>query len=114
MKLQPLLLATFLAATTTSPQLHAQLFASSPILNQTIPDGDLVGLSHNLTISAPLEFLVTDITVGLHLTGESVGDLYGQLFHDGHLAVLLNRVGRTSGNLFRSEERRVGKECRSR
>ncbi len=74
---------------------HAQMVYGSMMVEQMIPDGDLAGMSQSITINAPANVGVAGVTVTLNITGDSMGDLYGSLFHNGKLAVLLNRVGRT-------------------
>ncbi len=62
-----------------------------------IPDGDLSGLVQSIT---PGTFIVTldSITVTLNSTGGWNGDLYAYLWHGGEISVLVNRIGRTTGN----------------
>lgn len=69
-------------------------------LNKVIPDGQFTGVSdtENLSFGDPLFANITDVKVILNISGGFNGDLYAYLVHDGGFAVLLNRVGRTSGN----------------
>jgi subtilisin-like proprotein convertase family protein len=62
-----------------------------------IPDGSFTGWSdtHNLA-GAPSS--ITDVSVSLNLSGGWNGDLYAYLVHSSGFAVLLNRVGRETGN----------------
>lgn len=62
-----------------------------------IPDGNLSGWSDTRTLSG-YSGLITDLNVSLYLSGGYNGQLYGYLTHDTGFAVLLNRVGRSSGN----------------
>jgi subtilisin-like proprotein convertase family protein len=61
-----------------------------------IPDGSLTGWSDTRTVSSPGS--ITDVSVTLNLSGGWNGDLYAYLVHDSGFAVLLNRVGSTTGN----------------
>jgi hypothetical protein len=62
-----------------------------------IPDGSLVGLSDTRNVvTAPGG--IADVSVTLNLSGGWNGDLYAYLVHDTGFAVLLNRVGSTTGN----------------
>src|ERR1017187_38850 len=62
-----------------------------------IPDGSFTGWSdtHNLA-GAPSS--IADVSVSLNLSGGWNGDLYAYLVHSSGFAVLLNRVGRETGN----------------
>src|ERR1017187_2897498 len=62
-----------------------------------IPDGSFTGWSdtHNLA-GAPSS--IADLSVSLNLSGGWNGDLYAYLVHSSGFAVLLNRVGRDTGN----------------
>ena len=63
-----------------------------------IPDNDAVGASSSLTVSAPGLDRIESVTMQLEIDGGWNGDLYGYLVHDGKLAMLLNRPGRTAAN----------------
>ncbi len=63
-----------------------------------IPDGSSSGRSTTIGISGSDATSITDVQVILHGSGTFVGDLYAYLTHDNGFAVLLNRVGATSGN----------------
>jgi hypothetical protein len=66
-----------------------------------IPDGDINGWQDTRTVSGFLGGdLITDVNVQLNISGGYNGDLYGYLVHSSGFAVLLNRVGRTSGNTY--------------
>ncbi len=69
-------------------------------LNKTIPDGQLTGVSDTETLSFadPYFASITDVKVVLDINGGFNGDYYAYLVHDGQIAVLLNRVGRTSSD----------------
>jgi subtilisin-like proprotein convertase family protein len=62
-----------------------------------IPDGSLTGWSDTRTVSG-LSGPITDVNVGLELTGGWNGDLYAYLVHSSGFTVLLNRVGRGSSS----------------
>ena len=67
-------------------------------LNSPIPDGNPAGLSDVRTISSSI-VNISALRVKLRIAGEFNGDLYGYVTHSSGLCVLLNRPGRTSGNL---------------
>jgi subtilisin-like proprotein convertase family protein len=75
-----------------------QTFSSGFANGGVIPDGSLVGWSDTRVVSG-LAGAITDVNVGLNLSGGWNGDLYAYLVHSSGFAVLLNRVGRagTSG-----------------
>lgn len=91
---------TLAIATLLAPEVQAQVFTRAP--GVMIPDYDASGVSDTLTVSLPYTGLGS-IQVGLRIAsapGEEAwnGDLYAYLYHDGALAVLLNRPGRTASN----------------
>lgn len=63
-----------------------------------IPDNNDVGASNTLRIPGADFTQITTATVLLDIEGGWNGDLYAYLVHDGRLAMLLNRPGRTEGN----------------
>lgn len=67
-------------------------------LSIQIPDNEISGAVDSRVVSLPFE--VRKLTVHLSMTGSSAfnGDLYAHLSHVDHLAVLLNRPGRTASN----------------
>ncbi len=67
--------------------------------SQAIPDNDGAGVAFNFNLSDPAT-QIADVSVSLNISGGWNGDLYGYLSHGSGLAVLLNRVGRSSGNEF--------------
>ena len=71
-------------------------FGANPDL--AIPDGNATGISDTRTISST-QSQITSLKVMLDLAGDFNGDLYLYLRHDTGLSVLLNRPGRTTGNL---------------
>jgi hypothetical protein len=74
------------------------LFWQSFSLLTPIPDNSTVGLSDTRTLNVPEITEITEIEIGLTLSGGWLGDLYGFVQHDSGFAVLLNRVGRTAGD----------------
>ncbi|HVM46535.1 MAG TPA: PEP-CTERM sorting domain-containing protein [Candidatus Acidoferrum sp.] len=66
-------------------------------VNEPIPDGSPFGLTFSTNLTLPSASL-SNVTLTLDLKGGYNGDLYAYLEHDGYVAVLLNRVGRTSAN----------------
>jgi subtilisin-like proprotein convertase family protein len=103
MKKQLILTGLFAVALTTA---QASVFTfSSGTLNQNIADANPAGYSSTIAASGIIDDLsddtILDVNVTLNITGGFNGDLYGYLVSpDGALSVLLNRVGRTSGNAF--------------
>lgn len=106
MKLKFILTLVALAALLPA---QATLYTYSFSVGDVIPDAinDTPGeLSDTRTISGiavdsetGIGF-ITDVNVTLTISGGFNGDLYGYLVHDSGFAVLLNRVGRTSGDEF--------------
>lgn len=92
-----------LAAALLSPlAATAAVVISSGPLNLAIPDRSNTGLAQTLTV--PDSFALGSVSVSLNLSvpaGETgwLGDLYAYVQHDTGLAVLLNRPGRSTGNL---------------
>jgi subtilisin-like proprotein convertase family protein len=66
---------------------------------QIIPDNNASGVAFTFNITAPAQALITDVEVSLNLAGGWNGDLYAYLSHGSGFSVLLNRPGRTAGNL---------------
>lgn len=71
-------------------------------VNKTIPDGSTSGLADSQTLDFSSLQLnqVVSLQVNVNISGGFNGDYYAYLVHNGGFAVLLNRVGRTSGNHF--------------
>lgn len=67
-----------------------------------VPDADWSGLADAWTISVMnlTSPIISEVKVTLEVAGGFNGDLYAYLTHGDGYAVLLNRVGRESGNLF--------------
>jgi hypothetical protein len=63
-----------------------------------VPDNDATGASSAVTLIAPGFDRIESLTLQLELAGGWNGDLYGYLAHDGQLAVLLNRPGKSLAN----------------
>jgi subtilisin-like proprotein convertase family protein len=63
-----------------------------------IPDGNLTGWTDVRTLSGAPGGPITDVSVTLNLSGGWNGDLYAYLVHNSGFAILLNRVGRGTGN----------------
>lgn len=68
-----------------------------------LPDGDPTGVANLQTISSSI-VSIDDISVSLDIAGTWNGDIYASLQHDTGFAVLLNRIGRTSGDSFGSSD----------
>jgi subtilisin-like proprotein convertase family protein len=69
------------------------------VVGSGIPDGNLNGLASTKTVATYIG-IITDLNVTLKTTGGYNGDLYAYLVHDTGFSVLLNRVGRRSGDSF--------------
>lgn len=81
-------------------QTNIELF-NFVVTNGVVPDADYNGLADTRIINAADTVgTISDLRVTLNLSGGYNGDLYAYLVHGSGFAVLLNRVGRTSGNLF--------------
>jgi subtilisin-like proprotein convertase family protein len=74
--------------------------SQSYTINSAIPDNDSTGLAITESFSAPGLISISQLTVSLDITGGENGDYYAYLVHDTGMSVLLNRVGRDSGNSF--------------
>jgi subtilisin-like proprotein convertase family protein len=71
---------------------------SYPGVNVAIPSGNASGISLTPTVSPGIAS-ITSVRVSLDISSDSNGSLYAYLSHNGSLSVLLNRTGRTAGNL---------------
>jgi len=84
------------------------VWASPPTFNvnqnysigSIIPDNNPSGLGLTESFSAPGMAAITSLTVTLDISGGANGDYYAFLQHGPGFSVLLNRVGRDSGNAF--------------
>lgn len=68
--------------------------------NGYIPDANTTGWYDTRTVTETSVSEITDVNVTLTVAGGYNGDLYVTLAHSSGFSVLLNRVGRTSGNSF--------------
>ncbi len=66
--------------------------------SQIIPDNNASGVAFTFNVAAGSPLFITDVKVGLTLSGGWNGDLYATLSHGSGFSVLLNRIGRTAGN----------------
>lgn len=94
--MRSILLAFVLTGATQASTTITETFSNST--STAIPDGDLNGLVQTLTPATTIG-TVNSITVTLNVSGGWNGDLYAYLWHDGQISILVNRPGRTSGNL---------------
>ena len=62
-----------------------------------IPDNNYSGAAFNANVVSG-SWAITDVKVGLNITGGYNGDLFGYLIHGAGYTVLLNRVGRGTGS----------------
>jgi subtilisin-like proprotein convertase family protein len=92
------LFAILALAVAVSPA-SAIVFSTNWSPNVAVPDANPAGLADARTISG-LTGTISDVNVTLNLTGGFNGDLYAYLTHGSGFAILLNRVGRTTGNPF--------------
>lgn len=72
-------------------------FASGFANGQDVPDGNAAGWTDSRSVSMA-ETVITDVNVRLNITDGYNGDLYVYLVHSSGFSVLLNRMGRTSGD----------------
>ena len=66
--------------------------------SQIIPDNNASGVAFTFNVAAGSPLVVTNVTVGLQISGGWNGDLYAYLTHGRGFSVLLNRLGSTSAN----------------
>lgn len=66
--------------------------------SQIIPDNNASGVAFTFNVAAGSPLVVTNVTVGLQISGGWNGDLYAYLTHGSGFSVLLNRLGSTSAN----------------
>lgn len=64
-----------------------------------VPDNDLSGLADTRNLVSDITS-ITDVRVIMNVTGGYIGDFYVYLAHDGAIAVLLNRAGRSATDPF--------------
>jgi subtilisin-like proprotein convertase family protein len=95
MKRHLLLAGILLLALARSAQ--ADFFQTFNTGGAVVPDGNLVGWSDTRDVSGVLGS-IGEVDVTLNLSGGWNGDLYAYLVHDSGFAILLNRVGRDTGN----------------
>ena len=76
---------------------YAQTFTTGFQNGGVVPDGNLSGWADTRAVEAVLG-PITGLSVSLNLSGGWNGDLYAYLVHNDGYAVLLNRVGRGTGN----------------
>lgn len=73
-------------------------------VNQAIPDGNASGVSHTGTVPGSSGITeIGSVHVTLNISSDGNGSLYAYLEHDGRIAVLLNRIGRTATDLIGSD-----------
>lgn len=77
---------------------------SGPTAPVAVPDNQLSGLAYSFAFNDPGLTSIRDVSLTLNLSGGWNGDLFAYLSHGTGLAVLLNRVGRTSANLAGSPD----------
>lgn len=109
---RPLFLTYFVAAMRVVPICLCCLFTPAAVmaagsavtLSRTwtgtlpVPDNSATGASNTLTISATGLTKIESVTVALQFEGGWNGDLYAYVAHNGQLAMLLNRPGRTASD----------------
>jgi subtilisin-like proprotein convertase family protein len=98
MKLLPLTLICLLLPATAHAAGSAIALTQSWNGTLAVPDNDAVGASSAITLTAPGLDRIESVTMQLEIDGGWNGDLYGYLVHDGKLAVLLNRPGKSLAN----------------
>ncbi|MCU0779663.1 MAG: proprotein convertase P-domain-containing protein [Akkermansiaceae bacterium] len=102
MKHLPIILCGLLATGPARAAVTATTFDLSWSGTLPVPDNNATGASNTLTFTAPEWSSIQVVTVELRFTGGWNGDLYAYVAHNGQLAILLNRPGRTAANGFGS------------
>ena len=102
MKHLPMILCGLLAIGPARAAVTATTFDLSWTGSLPVPDNSATGASNTVTFNAPEWNRIQVVTVELRFDGGWNGDLYGYLAHNGQLAILLNRPGRTATNDFGS------------
>ncbi len=92
------LLAVVLSAALTTSAVVPGTISESWSGTQIIPDNNASGVSFSFNVAAGGPLLITNVEVSLNIVGGWNGDLYAYLSHGSGFSVLLNRVGRTTGN----------------
>jgi hypothetical protein len=77
---------------------HGALFSFNSTGSTTIPDYPSSGLAFQFTFDVPGYTSIESVSVTFSTSGGWNGDLYAYLSHGSSLAILLNRVGASSGN----------------
>jgi len=95
-----LLLLVWLMVATAAEAAYMYTFNSGFANGGNIPDANTTGWSDTRTLSGIGDTVITDVNVTINVSGGYNGDLYVYLSHGSGFSVLLNRVGRTSGNSF--------------
>jgi subtilisin-like proprotein convertase family protein len=91
-------LAALVALVWWCGQLEGEEIFTFSDLNKSIPDGQPAGISDFQTITSGIA-QIGSLKVKLYVSGNFNGDLYCYLGHGTGYSVLLNRPGRTTGNL---------------
>ena len=102
MKLLPIFLCGLLAIGPARAAVTATTFDLSWTGSLAVPDNDATGASRTLAFHAPEWDSIQVVTVELRFQGGWNGDLFAYLVHNGTLAILLNRPGRTTLDEFGS------------
>ena len=98
MKKATFVIAILLLALARSAQADfAQTFTTGFQNEGVIPDGSMTGWSDTRSLVGAAG-AISDVSVTLNLSGGWNGDLYAYLVHNNGFAVLLNRVGVSSGS----------------
>lgn len=91
--MQPLALLASLAVITISAR-AATTASSTVFVNVEVPDNSPIGLSSTLQYSSSITS-ISQVEIGFNVVGAWSGDLYAYISHNGGIAVLLNRPGRS-------------------
>ena len=99
MIMKPRFLSTLLLSFTIGLA-HADILETYSFgVSHAVPDNDVSGFSDTRIVSSAITN-ISSLIVTLNISGGYNGDLYCYLSHDGGLAVLLNRVGRSLSSPF--------------
>lgn len=91
--MKSLAILAILAAATISAR-AATTASGTYLVNADVPDASAIGLSSTQQFSSSIT-VITGLEIGIHIAGGWAGDLYAYLSHEGGIAVLLNRPGRS-------------------
>lgn len=93
-----ILLSIALTAAVAAPAAVPGILSATWSGSQIIPDNNASGVAFTFNIAAGEPLAINNVEVSLNIAGGWNGDLYAYLSHGSGFSVLLNRLGRTTGN----------------